>query len=418
MANIQRLRMPQTVTVVATLRPSIFGGPLCSFLKIVTASKLASWLTGLGLPAIPICWIENKIQQAELGIELPSSRGPRRFELEIPPQEFGDIPGSISDLLRDASTTLETTVQESEIMQLLESAYEPGSNPVLAWARVMSKFFEPLGVVFVDPRHPGVEIQDLIRNAFAEPTGISAARIEQERRLREAGYDFTAAELASSFDGKRCTGMEAEQVLTPLLIQNLTLPAAACVMGEADANSFARDQIVFAPLLRRPPVSWPRISATLLDERNRKLLSQYGLGLDELSAGPESVTLRLMQRGTGTDVLDRLGGLKTKTEAGLMQLAGLVNSEDRLRKDIYSARRRMHYQVDKLRDAATKAERRRREVISRRVLRLCNDLVPHGELQERAVAGFVFFHRYSLRLVQHLYESVDPWKFEHQFVFL
>jgi len=418
LTNIQRLRMPQTVAIVATLRPSLFGGPLCSFLKVVTAAKLASWLTGLGLPAIPICWIDGKIQRADLSIGLPSTHGPCRFELALRPEAIDGIPGSISDLLQDTATALETTIQESEVLQLLESAYEPGLSFVMAWARLISKIIEPLGIVLFDPQYPGIEIQDLLRKASVERAGINAAWVEQERRLQEAGYDFEATGIASSIDGPHRAEIEAAQILTPFLMQNLVLPAAACVMGEYEAGSFARDQVVFAKLLRKPPVIWPRISATLLDERSRKVMSRYSLGLDELGSGPESVTSKLMQRGTCADGLNRLGGLKAKVDVGLSQLAGLVNPEDKLSACIKSARRRMFYQIEKLRDDATKSELRRMDVIRGRVARLCNNLMPNGELQERAVAGFVFFHRYSSLLALRLYEGVDPWKFEHQLIFL
>jgi bacillithiol synthase len=418
LANIQRLRMPQTVAIVSNLRPSLFGGPLCSFLKVVTAAKLALWLSRLGLPAVPICAINGKIRRAELCLGVTSTQGPRALEQEVPTGAIDSIPGSIRTLLQDVADALETSVENSEVLKLLESAYEPGSSFRLAWARVISKTMEPLGIVLFDPQDPGIEIQDVIRKVSGERAGVLTARAEQERRLREAGYDFESPDIAGFFEGMRGAGTETAQVLTPFLAQNLILPAAAFVMEEAEAGSLPCDQAVVAKLIGKTPVIWPRMSATLVDERSAKVMSRYGLEFDELLVEPDRLTCKLVQRGAPVDVLNGLGGLKDKVGDGMTQLAAFVNPEDKLSAHIASARRRMLYQIDKLRSAAAKSELRRKDVIRGRVSRLCTNLIPNGELQERGIASLVYLHRYSLLLAQHLFEGLDAWQFEHQLIFL
>ena len=61
---------------------------------------------------------------------------------------------------------------------------------------------------------------------------------------------------------------------------------------------------------------------------------------------------------------------------------------------------------------------RRRQIIGKHAEYLCNRIAPWGTLQERELAGFQFVLADPAALPQRLYEGIDPWKFEHQFIFM
>ena len=99
LSNIIRLRAAGSLVVAATLRPGLLGGPLSSWLKAMTAARLAAWLTEHGLPAIPIAWIDARFEPADLSVGLLSPQGPKRVDLDGFPDAATGLPDSIRDLL-------------------------------------------------------------------------------------------------------------------------------------------------------------------------------------------------------------------------------------------------------------------------------------------------------------------------------
>jgi uncharacterized protein YllA (UPF0747 family) len=415
--NIAKLRDPQTVAVVAALRPGLFGGPLCSWLKALTAARLADWLTQIGMPAVSIGWIDSKIERAELSVGLLSPEGPQHLALDGLSVSESRISNAVSDLLKQAARALEASVAESDVLKLLESAYAPGTELALAWGRSISKMLEPCGMILVDPLQPDFLPQTLRLPTFVDRRRISTVLEEQERRLGAAGYGPTAER-----SGRIGRGAETEnqggQPFPSIIMQNLILPVAATVMEEAEAFGFALDHVIFTELGLQPQLYWPRVSATLLDARSRKVLSRSGLRLAELYVGRDVVTERLMGKWPVPVLETHIDGLKAKIDWSLTELSGLVPPGDKLSRGIENSRRRMVFQVEKLRMGFFGAQRRRQEANARQVSRLCNGLAPWGRLQEREFAGFQFIQRHSSALSRILYEKIDPWKFEHQLIFL
>ena len=105
-ANIEKLRSPKTVAVVASLRPGLFGGTLDGWLKICTAARLAAWLEEDGIPAVPLGWIDSTAAAAERSVLLLGSAGPRRYELGFTPGAAIEISGEIESLLDQIAGTL------------------------------------------------------------------------------------------------------------------------------------------------------------------------------------------------------------------------------------------------------------------------------------------------------------------------
>lgn len=418
LANIAKLSAPHTVAVVATLRPGLFGGPLCSWLKAFTAARLAAWLTEHGQPAVPVGWIDSRIETGDLSIGLLAPEGPQQFELLRVPSPTARIPSRIQELLTRVADTLEVRTEDSEVLQLLESAYVPGTDFVLAWGRSISRFLDRCGLILFDPTPSGSAPPSCCLPPSVAREKIDAVLAEQERRLNAAGYGPMPMERSGRAAGEQEGDNPLLQWLPPLIGQSLCLPVVATVMDDSEVYSFARDQSAFPELRLQPPVIWPRVSATVTDARSRKVLARYGLRLGELFAGPEVVTEGLMRRLSVGETLARINQLKVEIEERLRELAGLVPLEDKLSPRIDKSRRRMLYQIEKLKARFSDAQQRRREALTCQVARLCNSLAPWGRFQEKEFAGFQFMQRHSRALPQRLYDSIDPWRFEHQLIYL
>jgi len=415
-SNLAKLKDPQTMAVVTTLHPGLFGGPLCSWLKAFTAARLAAWLSDIGIPAVPVGWMDAGVRAGDLSVGLLATGGPLRVGLGCTPVPNAGVSNGIEELLARIAQVLEVSVEQSDLLQMLKAAYASEADLARAWGRSISKLLDSCGMVLLDPLQPGVLPLVMHLVPFVEERKAAAALAEQEKRLRAAGYGSAQTDGSAGNAHREGAAGQLAGVLTSLVMQHLLLPVVANVIGEAEAYSFAREQALFPELRLCQPLAWPRVSATILDARSRKVLRRYGIGLGELFAGPEAVIENLMRRLVAQDTLSRLENLEEELEKHLTELACLVPSEDRLRVRIEKCRRRMVYQLEKLKTRFSDAQWQRREAIKRQVSRLCHSLAPRGRLQEKELAGFQFIQRHSGAFVQTLYESINPWKFEHQLI--
>lgn len=416
LANIEKLRSPKTVAVMASLCPGLFGGTLDGWLKICTAARLAVWLAEGGIPAVPLVWIDTTAAAAELRVMLLGSGGPRRFDLGFTPGAAFEISGEIESLLAKVAGTWGLVAAESDLLKLLQSAYAPGTDVARGFGRILARLMEATGLILFDPSQPGFEP---IAPGLTPHTGDGTLEGEfarQERLLRDAGYEPAVAEQGSAMTGYGGSTITNARQPGPFYRQNLIMPVAATVVDELEIFDCALDQPFFAARYMEPPLVWPRVSGTILDRRSRRVLARYGLQLHDLFAGSKAAAAGLGQRLGASDVPGRLRSLKADLDRQLGDIAGQVAATDRLRTRIENSRRRMSYQIEKLEIRFLAARQRREDAVLRQVSRLCDSLAPRGRLQEREYAGIQFVLRHSLRLPQILYESIDPWKFTHQLI--
>jgi uncharacterized protein YllA (UPF0747 family) len=189
------------------------------------------------------------------------------------------------------------------------------------------------------------------------------------------------------------------------------------VVDEDEIFGLALELPLFAESGLAQPVLWPRVTATLISARCRKLLARHRLRLDELFSGPAAITEKVAAATVAGTTEERIDSLRADLDAKLNELADLVPPEDRFRAGVEDSRRRMIYQLGKMKSRLLAAEQRRSREVARQITRLCGELAPWGRLQEKEIAGIQFVARYSASLTQMLYERTDIWNFEHQNVF-
>jgi uncharacterized protein YllA (UPF0747 family) len=166
----------------------------------------------------------------------------------------------------------------------------------------------------------------------------------------------------------------------------------------------------------QPPVVWPRVSATIMDTRTRKLLEKYQLRFEDLFAGPEALLQQLLDSKLHPDTVERFNTLRAEVEKRLSAVVAALPPEDKsLSPIVDTSRSKMLYQLGKLQERFEAARTLRKEAMTRQLDRLCKSLAPERQLQEN-IAGVEFLVRYSRTLLAELYDKIDVWNQEHQII--
>jgi len=461
LANIDRLRRGAMASVTGQ-QVGLFGGPLFSIFKALSAVKLADEATTGGVDCVPIFWLATEDHDlAEINHTSLISESGSPEQLQAESRGVEDAPvgtirfdGEINAVVNRAASLL----GESDVTTWLREAYRPGQNFGSAFGRLFARLFADWGVIVLDPSDK--EFHDLakplFRAAIERASELDEALLGRGKALEAAGYHAqvkvtpATALLFQVKDGARTVvrrkangGNGAEfaigdervtrpelldridrtpelfnpNVLLRPLVQDHLLPTLAYTGGAAEVAYFAQIAVVYEILVGRITPVLPRFSATLVEPKPQRLQERYGLGLPDLFQGPEKVRELIAQQCLASDLQQRFDEAKNGLEQSMKAVRESLSRLDSTLVDAASnAEAKMSYQLEQLQARAARAESSRNEVIARHADALSSALLPNKVLQEREIAGVSFVARYGTDLLKSLYETIHTGCHDHQVI--
>jgi bacillithiol biosynthesis cysteine-adding enzyme BshC len=460
LANIDRLRRG-ALTAVTGQQVVLFGGPLFSILKALTAVKLAEQATAAGVECVPIFWLATEDHDlAEVShVSLLSETGvPERLATA----SHGIVDAPVGTVL--FGPEIEAVVEraawllgDSEVTTWLREAYRPGETLGSGFARLFARLFADWGVILLDPADAALHAvaAPILRQSIERSSELDEALLARGKELEAAGYHqqvkVTPATtlLFQVKDGARtavrrkngANGSEfvvgnesvsakdllgaieahpenfnANVLLRPVM-QDYLLPTLAYTGGAAEVAYFAQAAVVYEKLLGRVTPVLPRFSATLVEPKAQRLLERYGLSLPDLFHGPEKLREIIAQRTLPSDLKQRFEEAKTSVEKSLGAIReSLARLDPTLTDAAANAKTKMQYQLSQLEARAARAESLRNDVVTRHADALSAALFPGKVLQERQIAGISLVAKYGLGLLENLYQTIHTDCHDHQIV--
>ena len=152
-----RLSDPASVAIVTGQQAGLFGGPLFTLYKGLTACKLAAQVSqDHGVPAVAIFWVESEDHDWDevASVSVLDNDLQRRTITMPPPAGAGHSPigalrvgSEINGVIDQLASTLPPTEFTSELLADLRKAYAPGLSMSDAFARVLDRTLGELGVI-------------------------------------------------------------------------------------------------------------------------------------------------------------------------------------------------------------------------------------------------------------------------------
>lgn len=465
-ANLERLRRG-AVAVVTGQQVGLFGGPMFSVYKALTAVRLAEEATAAGVDAVPVFWLATYDHDlAEVNhVSMPGPDGLLRT-LATSSHSIPGAPVSAVRLGDEILPVVEEAVLllgDSEASQFLRESYRPGETLGTAFARFYARLFAAWGVILLDASDPEL-------HRVAEPIYLAAVERAEELEtalllrgdaLESAGYFQQVKVTPSSVllfalrDGARTAihkstegvyhapefkiGSQAgaeklstdelldritaapenfsPNVLLRPVVQDFLLPTLAYTGGSAEAAYFAQAGAVYEKILGRVTPLVPRFSATLVEPKVQRWLRQYDISVVDVLHGSESLRRTLAARTLPADLQSAFDRVNKSVEESFSGLhAELAKLDPTLVEASQTGASKVRYQLDRLRERAMAAELRRSEIVSRHAESLVQALYPEGALQERGVAGAYYMARHGTELVKNLHDSMRTDCLDHQIV--
>ncbi len=450
-----RLDDPGAVAVVTGQQAGLFGGPLYTLLKAVSAIRLARRAERVfGVPGVAVFWIDaedHDLDEIRTCGVLDADQAYTTVALaaDAPagtPAAAVRLDREIEPALDALAAALPETDFTAEVMGGLRRAYARGHGLVAAFAAWLEQLLGGHGLVVFDAADPAAK--PLAADLFAreiESAGTSASLARSTGgRLREAGFHAQVeppADGVSLFlqDGERRAfridgdrlraGGDARgraawldrlradaarfspNVLLRPVVQDRLFPTVCYVAGPNELAYLAQLKPVYAHFGVPMPLVAPRLSATLVDPSVMKFLRRTGIGLAALQPRDESALNRLLGAQLPAAVEQALDGAGDAVRDRMAAAAAAVAEVDpTLSGAAESTRGRMERDLGNLRNKVVQAAKRRHQTLRRQFTRAQSQMFPHGTPQERAVGGVCFLNRYGPALVDRLLSdaTLDP----------
>jgi len=462
--NIRLLGGSGTYAVVTGQQVGLFGGPMYTLYKAITALLLAQKLSAKfpGKNFVPVFWLEGEDHDfAEMNhvAVLDHENVPVRLEYLpgglLPEKNVGAV-GSLAfdDTISATCAHLEGTLASTEftsgVMSAVRSCYSPGATFAGAFQAWMNRLLPGAGLVFISSADPRLKriLSPLFLRELEEYPRISQMVIDRSAELEQSYHaqvkpksinlflfhkggryliepretDFSLKGTRAFFTKEQLTAIARETpeqlspnvVLRPLC-QDMLLPTVAYIGGPSEIAYHAQIGPLYEALSLVQPVVYPRASVSLVQTNLLRAMEKYSLELQEFLGDVGSVTRKVVEQISDIK-LDRLFDSVTKNLHGTLgELKfGLNEIDPTLLGALENVSSKIDVNLGVLREKAAAAQKRRNETAVRQIEKAAAGLLPSGSLQEREISPLYYMNRYGDGLGTWLMDRIDIGTFRHQ----
>lgn len=466
--NIQKLRDQDCVAVLTGQQAGLFGGPLYTIYKALSAIRSCEILNQLGTKAVPIFWTateDHDLEEVSTIRALDKTGAIVAAHLDAQRNDEGRPVGNVAfdntihATIESWLATMSRTEFSADLKELLTSYYRPGATYGSAFAGLMSKLFAKYGLIVFDPLDPRAKklASPIYASAVANSGEIVSALTARSEELVGAGYHAQVLIAEDYFplfwqsdDGVRrsikrinnsklkITGEGIEFSSDELLnlsesqperfspgvmlrpvVQDFLFPTICYYGGAAEIAYFAQNSEVYRILERPLTTILPRQSFTIVEAKHTRAMKKYGFTFVDLFVGIENLWPELVERMIDPETPRVFAEVEEKMNTELNRLDQQLSIIDpTLAEGLAKRRRKIIYHIGALRAKFHRVRIEKDETINGQITSMHNSLLPNGRLQERTLNFSVFANRYGPQFIDWLYDAIDLNDNDHRVVYL
>jgi bacillithiol synthase len=449
-----RLADASTVAVVTGQQAGLFGGPLYTLLKAITAIQLARKVSAKhGVAAIPVFWVESEDHDWE---EVRTAHV-LDADLHLRNVTLGHLEGAgerpvsaltlddgINDTLAELEANLAKTEFTDELMSRLRQHYRPGQRMGNAFAAWIDDLLGRHGLVVFEASDPAAKplVAELFRRELEVPCHTACLAKETGEAMRKLGHTPQVEPSEDSValfylgDGARqsikrregggytigstthdAEALRAEAVAHPErfspnvllrpVVQDKLFPTICYVAGPSELAYQAQLGAIYTAFGVEVPLLYPRANATLLDSAALRFLERSQLPLESLHTQGETALNKLLESQLPPTLEPGLEDLVREMAARIEGLKSVIAEVDpTLSGAVDTTRERMQETVKTLHNKIIHASKKKDETLRRQFTKTQALAFPAGEPQERIVDLPFFINRYGQAVVDRLLEAL------------
>ena len=411
------------IVVTTGQQPGLFGGPVYTLSKALSAHALASELEKLtGIPVAPIFWAatdDTDYREAgRVAIALPG--GARELVMEPPAQSgttMSKLPlGDVRPLIAEMAAASGSGVDPSAV-GILEKFYNSGNTVGSAYVELLRELFEPLGIAVLDAAHEAVRdaSAQTVKLALEKSDEIAKAIAANNAAIQQEGHTLQVQDVAGLslvFEntpsgrrriprkrGARDIAPDAElgpNVLLRPIVERQILPTVAYVGGPAEIAYFTQLGPIADTLGVPRPLIVPRWSGTILEPHVKRIVEKLGVAMEDFR-DPHAVETRVAREKLPESVHRELAAFRSAVDDRAASLLKITQQDSALvsKAMVEGLKQNLAHRLDRFERRAVAASKRRNADLMQDAATARGSLFPLGKPQERALSFIPFIARYG-----------------------
>lgn len=425
--RLRRVADANGIVVTTGQQPGLFGGPMYSWSKALSALALADEIErSTGIPAAPVFWAatdDSDYAEASFTVVAHNSDVHR---LQMPSQPdsasmahtpLGDVSSLMAVFEQSAGSALNVAPLEA-----VRESYSPDETVGGAYVKLLRKMMEPMGIAVLDASHESVKVAGapLLRKALRRADDVRDALEERSKAIESQG-DYRVqvrpvknlSLVFSSRDGERkriavnhaqrAAAEEQDEMLSPNVLlrpvmEKSILPTVAYVAGPAEYAYFAQVSSIADVLEVSRPAVVPRWSGMVLEPQVQEILERLELDVDDFQ-DPHAVESRIAREEIPVEVRAAIEGMRQSLRSHSEAIRNNSQSIPALGKSVAGFEAQMDHRIGRLERRFAAAVKRSGNSRLHEVAVARASLFPTGVMQERVLNIIPWFARYGSQVM-------------------
>jgi len=450
-ANLERLSKGDDVlTIVTGQQFGLFGGPLFTIYKTLTAIKLAKeYSEKLSRPVIPVFWLADEDHDFEeiAWFAAPGDNERRLFQLKddetnqpVGSIEIGSELDNVKSVIKDELTDTDFS---DALWEFVNNCYQDGKTHVFAFAQLMDRLFSKHGLVLCGSNFKPLKeiakpvlkrsVTDIkkhiscledqtekITQNFHQQVTLGSSNLfylhPQKGRIKideESGIwsvdkvgRYSRNELLELID----THPErfSPNVFLRPVFQDYLLPTLAYVAGPGEVAYYGQMKTFYHQFDMNMPVIYPRLSGSLIESGIERIMEKLPFGFCEYAKRIEDLESEYVDKTEKHDIEAIFKHWKNRVnEISKHPVSEIAEIEPTLENAADKVTAVFGNELDRLKGKVYRSVKQQEQTQLKRIRKIKSQLFPDGGLQERSISYLYFMNKYGLDIWDLLLEEIS-----------
>ncbi|MEX0720678.1 MAG: bacillithiol biosynthesis cysteine-adding enzyme BshC [Balneolaceae bacterium] len=447
--SLKKLSQENALVVVTGQQLGMYGGPLFTIYKIITAILLAKkYEQKLGRPVVPVFWPADEDHDFEeiawAGITGRADFKKIRYKGEGNGQPVSEqkLSSELKTFKTDIKEELFDTDFSQALWEQLDQFYKEGKTHIQAFAGLIDSWFADQGLLITGSNHP--EIKKLLAPEFSQSIEEAEAlfdaiekkslalekifhrqvsngdsdlfylskkegrvKIQKDKEGWKAGSsNWTTSQLLENIRNNP-ENFSPNVFLRPV-IQDKLLPTLGYVSGPGELAYYGQMKDFYAEFDLEMPVIFPRLCATLIESGIARIVEKLPFEICEYGKRIEDLESEFIERTDTVDLEEVFKIWKSKLEQAAGNPLEVINKIDpTLDGTVGKTVAGFENELEKLQGRVHRSIKQQEEIQIKRIEKIKVNLFPDGGAQERAVSPVYFMNKYGLDIWQSLLKGIE-----------
>jgi bacillithiol biosynthesis cysteine-adding enzyme BshC len=451
-AQIDKIKEKDSLTVVTGQQVTLFGGPLYTVYKTMTAILYSKKLEKkTGRPVVPVFWLADEDHDIEevSSINLPQSYSTSEIHYshksydDAPPAssiELGDQLNSVWDELQES---LDDTDFTSALLEKIAGCYQPDKTFGEAFGDLLMSLFGKHGLILGGSYNKEAKghSKHLMKAAVESHSDITKALDDITYLLKEDGYHDQVQVQPSnlfflsdegeriklqfvdgiwSIPGKKWSEDElinlidrhpekfSPNVFLRPILQDYIIPVAAYVGGPGEIAYYAQMKKLYGCFGFIMPIILPRFSLTIFESSIDRVLEKLPFEWEKYLNRIEDLEKEFVESSESVDIEKLFGIWRSQIdELSRAKRDEIGEIDPSLKGSVGKAKATYFSELDKLKGKVYRSVKEQENVQIDRIKRIKSNLFPNRNLQEREIAFVYYMNKYGLDLWDKVLDELE-----------